>query len=163
MTASSPTIDTTGTAGRPLARYAASRRCGEYLFLSGVVAVDPRDGDVIDRYDQLSEAARASLRMLGYCTGQTSVDVFEAPIVAQSWVVFERIRALVAFEGAQLENVARLVQYFTQLSDYPAFNRVRQVFFPEPVVSTVVGVQALLPDQRVRVEVEATVWLGPLR
>ncbi|MFM7254597.1 MAG: RidA family protein [Betaproteobacteria bacterium] len=146
--------------GKPLARYAATRRFGDFLFLSGVVAVDPRDGEVIERYDQLSQAAKASLQNLGYCTGQASVDVFEAPIVAQSWIVLERIRELVELEGARLEDVSRLVQYFTRLSDYPAYNRVRQIFFPAPVVSTVVGVAALLPDPRVRVEVEATVWMA---
>jgi enamine deaminase RidA (YjgF/YER057c/UK114 family) len=146
--------------GKPLARYAASRRFGDLLFLSGIVAVDPRNGQVIERYDQLPQAAKSSLQTLGYCTGQASVDVFEAPIVAQSWIVLDRIRELVEHEGARLEDVARLVQYFTQLSDYPAYNRVRQIFFPAPVVSTVIGVGALLPDLRVRVEVEATVWMG---
>jgi len=156
----SSSIPTREGIGRPLARYASSRRLGGYLFLSGVVAVDPRDGEVIERYEQLSEGARSVLRSLGYCTGQASVDVFEAPIVAQSWVVFERVRELVEAEGGRLEDVARLVQYFTCLADYPAYNRIRQIFFPEPVVSTVVGVQALLPDRRVRLEVEATVWMA---
>jgi len=52
------------------------------------------------------------------------------------------------------------VQYFRDLRHYPAYNRVRNLFFAEPVVSTVVEVSRMLPDDQVWVEVEATVFLG---
>lgn len=141
--------------GRPLARYAASRRMGDWLFCSGVIAVAP-SGSVIQRYEQLPQSARDALRELGFDTGQLSVDVFEAPIVAQSWFVLDRIRELGAEHGVGLDRVARLVQYFTSLRDYPHYNRVRNLFFPDPVVSTVVEVSGMLPGPEVLVEVEAT-------
>jgi 2-iminobutanoate/2-iminopropanoate deaminase len=56
--------------------------------------------------------------------------------------------------------VVRLVQYFRDLRQYPAYNRVRGLFFPEPVVSTVVEISRVLPSDQVLVEVEATLYLG---
>lgn len=144
--------------GQPLARYAACKRFGDYLFCSGVIAVDPASGRAQDRYDDLPLAAREALRALGYDTGQVSVDVYEAPIVVQSWLVLERIRTLIEPHGAQLSDVARLVQYFRDLRHYPAYNRVRNLFFLEPVVSTVVEVSRVLPNDMVVLEVEATVY-----
>lgn len=146
------------TTGQPLAKYAACKRFGDYLFCSGVTAVDPASGLILDRYDQLPPLARESLRALGFDTGQLSVDVYEAPIVVQSWMVLERIRTLIEPLGGSLGQVARLVQYFRDLRHYPAYNRVRNLFFPEPVVSTVVEIARVLPSDSVWIEVEATVY-----
>jgi 2-iminobutanoate/2-iminopropanoate deaminase len=145
--------------GKPLANYAAYRRAGDWVFLSGVIAVDP-NRSVVTRFDQLPEAARDQLRDLGFDTGQMSVDVFEAPIVAQSWFVLDRIREIAAESGGNMASVVRLVQYFRDLRHYPAYNRVRGLFFEQPVVSTVVEVSRMLPSDEVLVEVEATLYLG---
>ena len=147
------------TIGKPLANYAAWRRAGDWVFLSGVIAVDP-GRSVVTRFDQLPQEARTQLQELGFDTGQMSVDVFEAPIVAQSWFVLDRIRGIAAECGGTPANVVRLVQYFRDLRHYPAYNRVRGLFFPQPVVSTVVEVSRMLPSDEVLVEVEATLYLG---
>lgn len=147
------------TVGRPLAHYAAFRRAGDYVFLSGVVAVDPVNRSVVTSYEHIAPEARAELATLGYATGQMSVDVFEAPIAAQSWFVLNRIRELALECGGQMSDVARLVQYFRDLRHYPAYNRVRGLFFAEPVVSTVVEVSRMLPFDEVLIEVEATLYL----
>ena len=145
--------------GGPLANYAASRRAGDFVFLSGVIAVDPDTGRGIDSYGQLSASARAELARLGYDTGQLSVDVFEAPIAAQSWFVLNRVRDLALECGGGLGDVVRLVQYFRDLRDYPVYNRVRGLFFAAPVVSTVVQVSGMLPGTSVLLEVEATLYI----
>lgn len=142
--------------GAPLANYAAWRRAGEYVFASGVIAVDPASRRVVDAYEHLGEGARAELRTLGLDTGQMSVDVFEAPIAAQSWFVLDRIRQIATECGARMSDVVRLVQYFRDLRHYPVYNRVRGLFFDGPVVSTVVEVSRMLPSDAVLVEVEAT-------
>ncbi len=142
-----------------LANYAAYQRMGDYVFMSGVIAVDAASKTVITRYDQLSETARTDLHALGYDTGQLSVDIFEAPIAAQSWFVLNRIREMARECGGGLKDVARLVQYFRDLRHYPAYNRVRSQFFVHPVVSTVVEVSRMLPSDEVWVEVEATLYL----
>ncbi|MDA7416907.1 RidA family protein [Xenophilus arseniciresistens] len=146
--------------GSPMARYAAAQRVGDFVFMSGVVAVDPATRQAVSSYEQLPEAARTELGRLGFCTGQMSVDVFEAPIVAQSWFVLERIRALAAEHGGSMADVFKLVQYFRRLPDYAPFNRVRGLFYPDaPPVSTVLEVNRFLPGDEVLIEVEATMYL----
>lgn len=147
-------------AGQPLANYLAAKRVGNLLYMSGVIAVDPAAKKVITSYEDLPAHARAELRSLGYDTGQLSVDIFEAPIVAQSWFVLSRIRELAREHGAPMSDVFKLVQYFRDLRHYPAYNRVRQLFCPAGVVSTVVEVSRMLPSDEVLIEVEATVLLA---
>ena len=146
--------------GKPMANYAAAKRVGDFVFMSGVVAVDPATRRAVAGYDAIPEEARTALQGVGYATGQMSVDIFEAPIVAQSWFVLERIRALAAEHGAGMEDVVKLVQYFRRLEQYPAYSRVRGLFYPgDPPVSTVVEVSNFLPGENVWIEVEATVYL----
>ena len=146
--------------GQPLANYLASKRVGDTLYLSGVIAVDPGTRSVINSYDDLPAHALAELRSLGYATGQMSVDIFEAPSVCQSWFVLNRIQDIVQAEGGHMRDVFKLVQYFRDLRHYPAYNRVRALFCPDPVVSTVVEVSRMLPSDAVLIEVEALAWLG---
>ena len=145
--------------GAPLANYLAAKRVGNMLYLSGVIAVDPAARKVVTSYDDLPEVARNQLKTLGYNTGQMSVDIFEAPAAAQSWFVLNSIKNIVEAEGGQMKDVFKLVQYFTDLRHYPAYNRVRGLFCPEPVVSTVVEVSRMLPSDEVLIEVEATAYL----
>lgn len=146
--------------GTPMANYAAARRAGDFVLLSGVVAMDPATKRAVQGYDDIPPAARDALERLGYATGQLSVDVFEAPIVAQSWFVLERIRQIAAEHGGQMRDAIKLVQYFRDLRHYPYYNRVRGLFYPgEPPVSTVVEVSRFLPGDAVLIEVEATLYL----
>jgi 2-iminobutanoate/2-iminopropanoate deaminase len=146
--------------GQPMAKYAAAKRVGDFVFMSGIVAVNPATRIAVQSYDDLPEAARAALRSVGYDTGQMSVDVFEAPIVAQSWFVLERIRQLAVEHGGTMADAIKLVQYFRHLPHYAPYNRVRGLFYPgEPPVSTVVEVNRFLPGDEVLVEVEATLYL----
>ncbi|WP_213958790.1 MULTISPECIES: RidA family protein [unclassified Variovorax] len=146
--------------GKPMANYAAAKRVGDFVFMSGVVALDPATRRAVAGYDDIPDIARTAIQGLGYATGQLSVDVFEAPIVAQSWFVLERIRTLAVEYGGTMENVVKLVQYFRHLHHYAPYNRVRGLFYPgEPPVSTVVEVSRFLPGDEVLVEVEATMYL----
>lgn len=147
------------TSGQPLARYAAARRIGDFVYFSGVIAVDPVTRDVIERFDQLPAAVSSQLGE----TGEMSIDVFQAPALVQSWVVLDRIRQLAEQHGGSMSDVFKLVQYFTDLRDYPLYARVRRLFYPgEPPVSTVVEVSGMLPGRQVRIEVEGTAFIpGP--
>ena len=129
------------------------RRVGDLVYLSGVIAVDPDSRVVLDRFDQLPAAVRTELGE----TGEMSIDVFQAPALVQSWFVLDRIRQLAEQAGGSMGDVFKLVQYFTDLRDYPLYARVRRMFYPgEPPVSTVVEVSGMLPSRLVRIEVEAT-------
>ncbi|MEJ7931067.1 RidA family protein [Ramlibacter sp. AN1015] len=143
-----------------MARYAAARRAGDLLFVSGVVAVDPVGARVLRDYGDLPAHAREQLRTLGYDTGQMTVDLFEAPPVAQSWFVLDRIRTIAREHGADMAQAVKLVQYFRDLRHYPFYNRVRGLFYPgEPPASTVVEVARFLPGDGALIEVEATIHL----
>jgi enamine deaminase RidA (YjgF/YER057c/UK114 family) len=144
---------------QPLARYAAWRRAGDYVFLSGVIAVDPQVGKIIQGYKDIPTDAAKQIGQ----TGEFSSDFKEGPILAQSWYVLNNIKNTVESAGGQMSDVFKLVQYFKNLDHFPLYSRVRKQFFPgDPPVSTVVEVSAMLPSADILIEVEATVWL-PLR
>lgn len=146
--------------GQPMARYAAARRAGDFLFVSGIVAVDPQRRCIVQSYEELPGHAREQLRGLGYDTGQMTVDLYEAPAVAQSWFVLDRIRQLAQEHGARMDDAIKLVQYFRDLRHYPYYNRVRGLFYPaDPPASTVVEVARFMPGDAALIEVEATIHL----
>ena len=101
--------------GAPLARYAAWKRKGDFIFLSGVIAVDASTGSIVSGYADLPEEVRGRLGQ----TGELSIDVFEGPIAAQSWFVLDSIRILMEEAGGSMADVFKLVQYFKDLRDYP--------------------------------------------
>jgi enamine deaminase RidA (YjgF/YER057c/UK114 family) len=141
---------------QPLARYSAFRRVGDFVFLSGVIAVDPAENKIVRGYADIPDAAAAQLGR----SGEFSTDIKEGPILAQSWYVLERIRLTIEAAGGQMADVFKLVQYFRNLDHFPYYSRVRKLFFSgEPPVSTVVEVSAMLPTAEILIEVEATAWL----
>ncbi len=141
---------------QPLARYAPYRRAGEFVFLSGVIAVNPATGLIVKGFDDISADAA---RLIGR-TGEFSVDIKQGPILAQSWYVLDGIRRTVESVGGRMSDVQRLVQYFRNLDHFPYYSSVRRLFFPEAApASTVVQVSALLPTDDILIEVEATVYL----
>ncbi|PQO24105.1 RidA family protein [Rhodobacteraceae bacterium WD3A24] len=148
------------SAAQPLARYSAFQRRGDFVFLSGIIAVDPALGRVIRGFEDLPDGVPD---MIGR-TGEFSVDARDGPVIAQSWFVLDRIRATMEEAGGGMGDVFKLVQYFTDLDHFPRYNAVRKLFFPEvPPVSTVVGVSELMPTPEALIEVEATAWLPEAR
>ncbi len=151
------------TVGNPMANYAAARRAGDFVLVSGVVAVDASRKAIVQSYDELPQQAQEALHAIGYVTGQMTVDLYEAPAVAQSWFVLERIRRIATEHGGSMADVIKLVQYFRDLRHYPFYNRVRGLFYPgEPPASTVVEVSRFMPGDAALIEVEATIYLPGL-
>jgi enamine deaminase RidA (YjgF/YER057c/UK114 family) len=143
---------------RPLARYSAFRRAGDFVFLSGIIPVDPAQGRIVRGFDDIPAEVRAGLGQ----TGEFSTDYKQGPILAQSWYVLDRVRLTVEAAGGSMADVMRLVQYFRNLDHFPLYSKVRGMFFPgEPPTSTVVEVSGLMPAPEVLIEVEATVYLPP--
>ena len=146
----------TPASGKPLARYAAWRRAGDLVFLSGVIAVDPAAGRIVRGYADIPPEAAD---LIGR-TGEFSTDIKEGPILAQSWAVLDGIRQTIEAAGGRLSDVIKLVQYFKCLDHFPHYSRVRKLFFPgEPPASTVVEVSGMLPTPDILIEVEATAYL----
>ena len=142
--------------GKPLARYAASKRVGDFILMSGVIAVDPQAHKVVSEYSDLADPVRQQLGE----TGELSVDIKEQAIRVQSWFVLQRIEQCIQEHGGTMRDVVKLVQYFKNLDHYPQYKRIRDMFYPsDPPVSTVVQVSAMLPTDEVLIEVEATAYL----
>jgi enamine deaminase RidA (YjgF/YER057c/UK114 family) len=141
---------------QPLARYAAWRRAGDFVFFSGVIAVDPDAGRIVRGYDDIPAEVAVQLGK----SGEFSTDLREGPILAQSWYVLDRIRRMVEAAGGSMADVFKLTQFFRHLDHFPHYGRVRKTFFPgEPPASTVVEVSAMLPSDDILIEVEATAYL----
>lgn len=140
---------------KPLARYSPWVRRGDFIFLSGVIAVDPAAGRIIRGFADLPADIGPTIGQ----TGEFSVDAKDGPMLAQSWHVLDRIRATIEDAGGQMADVFKLVQYFKNLNDFPRYNTVRRIFFPgTPPVSTVVEVSAMMPSDDILIEVEATAY-----
>ena len=145
---------------QPLARYAAFRRVGDFVFLSGVIAVDPAASKIVKGYADIPDDAA---ELIGR-SGEFSTDYREGPILAQSWYVLDRVRRTVEAAGGQMGDVFKLVQYFKDLDHFPHYSRVRKLFFPgEAPASTVVEVSGMLPSPDILIEVEATAYLPATR
>lgn len=142
-------------AAKPLARYSPWIRRGDFIFLSGVIAVDPTAGHIVRGFADLPAKIGPTIGQ----SGEFSVDAKDGPILAQSWYVLDRIRATIEDAGGQMADVFKLVQYFKNLNDFPRYNTVRRMFFPgTPPVSTVVEVSAMMPSDDILIEVEATAF-----
>ncbi len=149
-------MKTNTTNGAPLARYATSKRIGDFIFLSGVIAVDPGRRLIVRGFEDIPDAVADGLGR----TGEFSSDIKQGPILAQSWYVLDAIRQIIEREGGQMSDVFKLVQYFRNLDHFPAYSMVRRGFFAdEAPVSTVVEVSAMLPSDDILIEVEATAYL----
>jgi enamine deaminase RidA (YjgF/YER057c/UK114 family) len=109
---------------------AASVRAGDTIYLAGQIAEDA-EGRILSPHDA----------------------------IAQSEVIFRRIRDILAAEGAALTDVVKLVTYFAVPLDHDLAARyweVRRRFFGEhTMASTGVQVAALL-DPECLIEIEAT-------
>ena len=140
----------------PLARYSSWQRRGDFIFLSGVIAVEPAEGRIIKGFSDLPDGIGATIGQ----TGEFSVDMKDGPILAQSWYILNSIQTMMIEAGGSIDDVFKLVQYFRNLSDFPRYNNVRRMFFPNtPPVSTVVEVSAMMPSDEIVIEVEATAYL----
>lgn len=78
---------------------------------------------------------------------------------AQSRQVMANIRAVIEAAGGQMEDVAKITCFLTNMDDYPAYAQVRRETWPaNPPASSTVGVSCLVRPELV-VEVEAIVRL----
>jgi enamine deaminase RidA (YjgF/YER057c/UK114 family) len=143
----------------PLARYAPYRRAGDLVYLAGIIAVDTVAGRTITGYADLPPDARKALGE----TGEMSVDSKDGPIAAQSWFIMEQLRRVLEEAGGTTDDVVNLTQYFVDLRDFPIYNRVRGMYFPNPPASTVVRVAELLPTPDSLVEVQAVAYIPERR
>ena len=90
--------------------YSQAMRCGNIVFLSGAIPLDPATGDIVDG-DFATQVRRA----------------------------FDNLKAVCEASGGDLSRIARLGLYLTDLSNFATVNTVMTEYFkaPYPARSTV--------------------------
>ena len=90
--------------------YSQAMRCGNLVFLSGAIPLDPATGDVVDG-DFATQVRRA----------------------------FDNLKAVCEASGGDLDKIVRLGLYLTDLSNFAEVNAVMTEYFsaPYPARSTI--------------------------
>lgn len=128
--AMSKTIVTTSEAPQAIGPYSQAVRAGDFVFLSGQIALDPATGELI--------------------TGS-----FDAQVRR----VFENIRAVLNAAGADFANVVKTTVFLNDMGRFAEMNGIYADYFPEyPPARSAVEVARLPKD--VEIEVEVIAFLG---
>lgn len=119
----------TAQAPAAIGPYSQAVRCGDTVYLSGQIPLDPATGELV--------------------SGDISLETRR---------VFDNLRAVVAAAGGSFTQVARVGIYLTDLRDFAAVNAVMAEYFeaPYPARSTV---QVAALPKGVRVEIDAILVL----
>ena len=116
-------------APKAVGHYPHARRVGELLFLSGIGPRDPATNAIPGNQHD------ATGRLVAY------------DIEAQARAVFANVRAVLEASGARWEDLVDVTVYLTDMTrDFPAYNAVWAVFFPDPARApcrTTLGITAL--------------------
>jgi len=110
--------------------YTQGIRAGDYLFLSGQIALDPATGQVVD-----------------------------GGIVGQTTQVMKNLGAVLSAAGASYAQVAKTTVYLADMADFAAMNEVYGRYFAAPAPARATIQAAGLP-RGVRVEIDLVAYLG---
>ena len=114
----------------PLAPYSPGMRAGDWLFVSGTLALGPK-GEVVGAGD----------------------------IAAQTRHVLDSIKAVVEAAGGTMSNIVYNQIFLKDLGDYAAMNKVYAEFFPaKPPARYCIRADLVKPD--FLVEIASTAYLG---
>lgn len=117
-------------APKAIGTYSQAVKCGDTVYLSGQIPLDPE-----------------------------TMDVVEGDIEAQIRRVFDNLAAVAAAAGGGLTDFVKLNIYLTDLTHFPVVNQVMAEYFSEPYPArAALGVAAL--PRGVGVEIEGVMVLG---
>ncbi|RMD95484.1 MAG: RidA family protein [Calditrichaeota bacterium] len=120
----------TTEAPQAIGPYSQAIQAGQFLFLSGQIALDPKTGTVVS-----------------------------GDVVEQTHRVMKNLKAVLAAAGASLENIVKTTIYLKKLTDFVRVNEVYGTYFEkEPPARATVEVSNL--PKGVDVEIEAIAYLG---
>ena len=107
-------IVSTPNAPAAIGTYSQAVRCGDTLYLSGQIGLDPSTGKLVDGIDE------------------------------QIRRVFGNLKAVAEAAGASLDDVVKLTVYLTDLTNFARVNETMARFFSQPYPArAVVGVASL--------------------
>lgn len=110
--------------------YAQAVRCGDTVYLSGQIPLDPATGDLVS-----------------------------GDITRETRRVFDNLGAVLAAAGGSFAQVARVGIYLTDLADFAAVNAVMAEYFDAPYPARATVQVAALP-KGARVEIDAVLVLA---
>ncbi len=124
------TIITTEDAPKAIGPYSQAVRAGNFLFLSGQIAIDAETGELV-------------------------TDSFEAQVRQ----IFKNINAMLNAAGADFTNVVKSTVFLKNMDDFAEMNRIYAEFFPnDPPARS--AVQAAKLPKDVDIEIEVIAYLG---
>jgi reactive intermediate/imine deaminase len=114
----------TDQAPQAIGTYSQAVKCGNRVYLSGQIPLDP-----------------------------ASMNLVEGDVEAQIHRVFENLQAVAKAAGGNLDDVAKLNVFLTDLGHFPLVNKVMAEFFSEPYPArAAIGVAALPKDAAVEMD-----------
>jgi 2-iminobutanoate/2-iminopropanoate deaminase len=123
----------TSEAPAAIGPYSQAIRCGQLVFASGQIALDPASGTLVGD-----------------------------DVTAQTHRVLQNLQAVLASAGTSLANVVKTTVFLTDMGDFQAMNAVYATYFgqqgkPAPARSTVAVAE--LP-RKARVEIECVAFIA---
>ena len=115
----------TQNAPQAIGPYSQAIQCGDFLFVSGQIAIDPQTADII-----------------------------EGDIEAQTEQVLKNIAAIVEAAGLSLQDVVKCTCFLNDMNDFVRFNSVYESYFGESLPARETVEVSRLPKD-VLVEVSA--------
>ena len=129
MTTSIDAVSTDGAPGA-IGPYSQAVRCGDWIYCSGQVALDPGTGEMVP-----------------------------GGVEAQTRRVFDNLAAVLAAAGSGLSGVVKCTVYLESMSDFAKVNEVYAGFFKAPYPARACVEAARLPKDAL-VEVDAVARVG---
>lgn len=116
----------TPEAPKAIGPYAQAVRSGDFLFLSGQIALDPASGNLV-----------------------------EGGVEAQAERVLQNLAAVLSAAGASLDDVVKTTVYLAELSHFAAVNSVYGRFFPREPFPARATVQVAALPRGALIEIDA--------
>ena len=121
----------TPDAPKALGPYSQAVKAGGFLFISGMLAIDPATGEL---------------------KGESAAE--------QTVQIFKHIRAVVKEAGAKMENIVKAVVYLSDFNDFSEVNKVyASELSSSPVLPSRAAVEVTKMAKGGKVEIEVTVAL----
>ena len=125
-----PELKKVATANAPAAigPYSQAIICGDMLFTSGQIAIDPAVGDIVAK-----------------------------DVVGQTEQVMKNLCAVLAEAGTSMENAVKTTCFLADIADFSAFNEIYGKYFTSKPARSCVAAKALPKGALVEVEVIAKI------
>ena len=113
----------TAAAPQAIGTYSQAIRCGDTVYLSGQIGLDPASMQLVDGVD------------------------------AQIHRVFQNLQAVAAEAGARLDHAVKVTVYLTDLSNFARVNEIMSTYFTQPYPArAAIGVAGLPRGAQVEVD-----------